>query len=192
MFLGVKWGNNSPLFSRLVSADKWSEKLFFPWCPGVTTGVGAGVTVRQCLLWAWLGVCVCVWDAEGGWCCCMRHIECVCAGRCRTQRLVQSGCCIAVVTAGIMVKRESWDGTGDGAETELITHSSTAVVCSVCCLFGCSVRWCLLIISAYIISLLHPPSLFKCLTQLYFSVTDVINTVLQSVILTLIIPILKI
>lgn len=91
----------------------------------------------------WVGVCV--WDAEGGWCCCMRHIECVCAGRCRTQRLVQSGCCIAVVTAGIMVKRESWDGTGDGAETELITHSSTAVVCvlSAACLAAASFGVCL-------------------------------------------------
>lgn len=187
MFLGVKWGNYSSLFSRLVSADKWSEKLFFPWCPGVTTGVGAGVTVRRCLLWAWLGGCV--WDAEGGWCCCMRHIECVCAGRCRTQRLVQSGCCIAVVTAGIMVKRESWDGP---AMVQRRSRSHSRSLCSVCCLFGCSVRRCLLIISAYIISLLHPPSLFKCLTQLYFSVTDVINTELQSVILTLIIPILKI
>jgi len=31
----------------------------------------------------------------------MRHFECVCAGRCRAERLVQSGCCIATVTAVI-------------------------------------------------------------------------------------------
>lgn len=60
--------NYSPLFSYLLSADNRSEKLFFPWCPGVTTGVGARVTVRRCLLWAWLGgwVCVCEMLREAG------------------------------------------------------------------------------------------------------------------------------
>lgn len=37
------------------------------------------------------------YDSVGG-CCSMRHVECVCAGRCRAA--LQRGCCIAAVTSG--------------------------------------------------------------------------------------------
>lgn len=79
---------------------KGMKSFCSPLCPGVTTGGGrqgldhgSGVTIVLiwCVSWA------SVWDAVGG--CCMRHIKCVCAGRCRAEGLLQSGnCCIAVTS----------------------------------------------------------------------------------------------
>lgn len=75
--------------------------LCSPLCPGVTTGVGPGVRGNDCAEIVCF-MCVLVRCCSR---CCMRHMECVCAGRCRAGRLLQSGCCccccIDTVTAMI-------------------------------------------------------------------------------------------
>lgn len=92
----------------------------------------------------------CMRDAVGGCRCCMRHVKCVCAGRCRAERLLQS-CCCCCITAVTVIRPSVALPLSQGWDRRCRKETNLCVVFLCwCCVYGCSMVSCLLTITVYI------------------------------------------